>query len=474
MEILMVAAEFAPYARASEASESVAALSRALVQLGHDVTVALPRYDAFQEHGLLVARRLTPLSLPSGQSVTVFDGQLASGVKIVLFDSPEHFQRPGVFGEGKKDYPDNAARFSILAHAAAALAVQRDEQGQGFDVAHLHDWPGALAGIALSQTELSLPKVLSIHDASRAGVFPLKDVEVLGIEDALNTEEGVRAGGRINVLKGGLQVADTVTVASPAYARDLANPDLGGPLAEGLAARGEEVIGILAGLDYATYNPTTDTSLPRRYTAEDSANKGICKTHLLRSLELHSDVSRPLVVALGPLTRERGLDLVAQASVSIVKQDASLVVAGRGLSTIARSFGARALQKRDNFAFVEEVDDKLERRLLAAADIVISAARYDIAATLVRKAQRYGAAPVALARGAVGDAVVDCDADLETGTGFLFHEPTSEALEGAVARAIAACVGPWWPRLTRRLLRVDSSWESPARRYLRVYEKAAG
>lgn len=473
MEILMVAAELTPYAGASEAANSVAALSRTLVQLGHDVTIALPRYRSFEEQGLLVARRLTPLQLPSGQEVTVFDGQLASGVKISLFDSPDHFEREGVYGEGKKDYADNAARFALLGHAAAALAVQRSEQGQAFEVVHGHDWPGALALLAIGQTELALPKVLTVHDASRSGSFALKELKTLGIDEALNTEEGVRAGARINVLKGGIQAADTVAIASPAYARDLADPEFGGPLAASVAARGEEVQGILAGLDYAVYNPTVDTALPCRFNAENFANKGICKTHLLRSLDLAADVARPLVVALGPLTKERGMDLVAQAAPALLKQDATLIVAGGGLATIARSLAAKSLQKRDNYAYLEELDVSLERRLLAAADLVIAPARYEIAATSVRKAQRYGAAPVALARGAAADVVVDCDADVETGTGFLFDEPSVEALMGAVTRGLAACTGPWWPRLTRRLLRLDSSWESPARRYLRVYAKAA-
>jgi starch synthase len=44
---------------------------------------------------------------------------------------------------------------------------------------------------------------------------------------------------------------------------------------------------------------------------------------------------------------------------------------------------------------------------------------------------------------------------------------------GAVTRALAACRHPAWPRLTRRLLRLDLSWESPARRYLKVYKNAS-
>lgn len=473
MEILMVAAELSPYARAGETADSVAALSRMLVQLGHEVTVALPRYASFEDQGLLVARRLTPLRLPSGEMVTVFDGQLGSGVKIALFDAPELFTRPGVYGDGEQDYSDNSRRFALLAQSAAALAVQRAGQGQAFDVAHLHDWPGALAAIALGQTDVPLPKVLTLHDLGRDGSFPSGELESLGIAEALNDEAGIKLGTQISVLKGGVQMADVVTTVSPTFARELAAPEQGGLLAPVFQALGDELQGILPGLDYAIYNPTVDTALPSRFNAENAGNKGICKTALIRRLELDLDPRRPLIVVLGPLTKERGVDLVAQVAARIVDQDATLVVAGSGDPALVSALSATSLTERDNYAFMHELDAVVERRLLAAADLVLAPTRYEHSATLLRKAQRYGAAPVALARGAVCDAVVDCDPDLETGTGFLFSEPFPDALMGAVTRGLAACKGDDWPRLTRRLLRLDLSWESPARRYLKVYKNAS-
>lgn len=472
MEILMVAAELSPYARAGETADSVAALSRMLVQLGHEVTVALPRYASFEEQGLLVARRLTPLRLPSGELVTVFDGQLGSGVKIALFDAPELFAKPGVYGDGEQDYSDNPRRFALLAQASAALAVQRAGQGQAFDVAHLHDWPGALAAIALGQTDVPLPKVLTLHDLGRDGSFPSSELANLGIPEALNDEAGVKLGSRISVLKGGVQMADAVTTVSPTYARDLAGAE-GGMLAPVFQALGEELQGILPGLDYAVHNPTVDTALPSRFNAENAGNKGICKTALIRRLELDLDPRRPLIVVLGPLTKERGADLVAQVAARIVDQDATLVVAGTGDPALVSALSATSLTERDNYAYMEAADAVTERRLLAAADLLLAPARYDGSASLLRKAQRYGAAPVALARGAVCDAVVDCDVDLETGTGFLFSEPSPSAIMGAITRGLAACKGSAWPRLTRRLLRLDLSWESPARRYLKVYKNAS-
>jgi starch synthase len=473
MEILMVAAELSPYARAGETADSVAALSRMLVQLGHEVTVALPRYTSFEDQGLLVARRLTPLRLATGESVTVFDGQLGSGVKIALFDGPELFARPGVYGDGDTPYPDNPRRFALLAHAAAALAVQRAGQGQAFDVAHLHDWPGALAAIALAQTDLPLPKVLTLHDLSLDGSFPARELANLGIDAALDNEAGVRLGGQVSVLKGGIQMADAVTTVSPTYARDLAGPEHGGLLSPVFEARGEELSGILPGLDYAVHNPTIDTALPSRFNAENAGNKGSCKTALIRKLGLDLDPERPLVVMTGPLTKERGADLLVPIAGRIVENDATLIVAGTGAPSIVRSLAAKALTERDNYAYVEQAEGDEERRWLAAADIWLSPSRYDRSASQVRKAQRYGAAPVALARGAICDTVVDCDPELDTGTGFVYTEPTSDALYGAIARALGACRHPAWARLTRRLLRLDSSWESPARRYLKVYKNAS-
>jgi starch synthase len=474
MEILMVAAELSPYARESEAADTVASLGRFLVQLGHDVTVALPRYSTFEDQGLLVARRLTPLRLASGESVTVFDGQLGSGVKIVLFDAPELFSREGVYRDGEgKEHPDNARRFALLAHAAAALAVQRASQGQAFDVAHLHDWPGALAAVALAQTDVPLPKVLTIHDVAASGSFPVKELPSLGIADALATEAGVRLGNRINVLKGGIQVADAVTTVSPTYARELSDPEHGGSLAPLFESRSEEVHGVLSGLDYGVDNPATDTALPSRFNAERPENKGICKTAVIRELDLDLDLERPLVVALGPLTRPGGGDLLAPAAKRIVGQDATLVVAGSGAPGVEKALRAKSLTERDNYAFMGPTDPALERRLLAAADLAILPSRYDRSGLVVRRAQRYGAAPVARAAGAVCDVVVDCDADLETGSGFTYADCTPEALVGAVSRGLAAYSGGAWGRLTRRLLRLDASWEAPARRYLKVYKSAS-
>jgi starch synthase len=66
---------------------------------------------------------------------------------------------------------------------------------------------------------------------------------------------------------------------------------------------------------------------------------------------------------------------------------------------------------------------------------------------------------------------VDCDAELSTGTGFLFDELSVSASLGALGRAITAFGTPGFGKLRRRAMRQDVSWDRPARRYAQVYRK---
>jgi starch synthase len=473
MDILMVAAELSPYVRATEAADAIAALSKTLRQLGHEVTLALPRYPGFEEHGLLVARRLTPLTLLDGTELTLLDGQLSSGVRLVLFDAPDLYQRPGVFGEDGKDYPDNAMRFGKLAQAAAALVCQRAEQGQQFDVVHLHDWPTALVPVALSRmADLPVPTVLTVHDMRRQGVFPAKELPALGVPKEMNTDTGLKLDGKVNVLKGGILFSDVVATTSEAFIDELARDDKLGALPRFVERRGVAITGVLNGIDYATLNPATDPILKSRYDAEDAACKGIVKTDLLRSLQLQVETSRPLVVAFGEIRKETGLDVLVSAIGTLMDSDLTLVVAGEGGATLVKKVQAQAKRRPETLAYIDRVDAAGARRLVGAADLCVICNRHSPAGTRTALASRYGAVPVARATGAVSQIVVDCDSQLETGTGFLFDELTAEALTAAVQRGVAAYLHPGWEQLRRRVMRQDLGWDRPARRYVQLYKQA--
>src|SRR5690606_17679049 len=115
-----------------------------------------------------------------------------------------------------------------------------------------------------------------------------------------------RAGNRVNALKAGISGADVITTISDAYARDLSSDGHAGGLTRVLVDRSDVFFGVQLGVDYAIYNPATDPSLPQRYDAEDASGKQVCKTALLRQLEIPLSPERPLMAFAGDLTRAGG------------------------------------------------------------------------------------------------------------------------------------------------------------------------
>ena len=482
MEILFVTTELAPFVKVGGLADVSAALPKALRLLGHGVTIVLPRYPALESGGLLVARRLTPLKFELGDrsyEITVFDGRLASQVDLVLVDVPGMFDRAGVYGEGGEDYPDNALRFAILSRAAAEVARQRAIAGKPFDIVQCNDWPTALVPSYLRAVAAQTPQVastrsiLTLHNVAHQGRFPketLASLASLGFGRDAFTVDGIEFYGAINILKQGILAADAITTVSPTYAREIQTPAGGERLDGVLAARSASVVGIANGVDYAVWNPATDSAIAARYDAEDPANKVRCRGALQKELGLPIDATAPIVVCVGRIVEQKGSDLVAGAIPYLLRgTDAQIVIAGDGAPALVEPIEAAVAKSHGRAVFARAASEALVHRIFAGADIVLVPSRFEPCGLVQLYAQRYGALPVARATGGLVDTIVDCDAKLETGTGFLFDDATVEALVGATERAVAARVHPRWPALVRRVMRLDRGWERPARRYEQVY-----
>jgi starch synthase len=479
MDILFVATELAPFVKVGGLADVTAGLTKALRTLGHKVTIALPRFPGFEAGGLLVARRLTPIRLTLGDKsieVTVFDGRLASQVDLVLVDAPGMFDRPEVYGERGEGYPDNLLRFSLFSRAAAEIARQRAASGSPFDVVHAHDWPAALLPPLLSELRRTTPElaatrsVLTLHNLSHQGSFPKEALPDTGLSWDHFRVDGIEFYGHLNVLKYGILSADAVTAVSENYAREIQTPEKGERLDGVLRGRASPVIGITNGVDYAVWNPATDPALAARYDAEDLLHRVRCRGALQQELRLPIDGSAPIVASVGRIVEQKGADVLAAALPRILRSsEAEVVIAGEGDPALVARIEEAVAKSGGRAAFARAASEPLVHRIFAAADIVVLPSRYEPCGLVQMYAQRYGALPVANATGGVVDTVVDCDAKLETGTGFLFDGVTVENLVGGVQRAIAARATRGWPGLVRRVMRLDRGWERPARRYEQVY-----
>jgi starch synthase len=475
MDILFVTTELAPFVKVGGLADVAAALPKALRALGHKVTLVLPRFPAFEQGGLLVARRLTPVRVPLGgiaYDVTLFDGRLASQVDIVLVDTPGFYDREGVYGTGAEDYPDNAARFAVLAYTAAEIARQRAAGGAPFDIVHCHDWPAALVPVytkklAAESPELAATKtVLTVHNMAHQGVFGREQLAALGLDARDFSPETGEFYGKLNLLKLGLVTADAVTTVSPTYARELASEAGGAGLDGVIRSLRAPMVGILNGIDYAVWNPAIDATLAARYDAQDTAARVRCKGALQRELGLPLEPATPIIASIGRMVHQKGTDILAAAMPELLRAtDAQIAIAGDGDPDLVAHVEAAVAKSDGRAVFARNAPEAVVHRLLSAADAVVVPSRFEPCGLVQQYAQRYGALPVARATGGLVDTVVDCDAKLETGTGFLFEDETPRALLAATERALAARALPQWPGLVKRVMRLDRSWDGPARRY---------
>lgn len=440
--------------------EGVAALGRALCQLGHGVTVAMPRSEAFEEHGVMVARRLTPLTLPNGQTATVYDGQLPSSVRLVLLE-PGKSRDQSAPPSGQDD---PIQRLGIFCQGAAAFAEQRATQGSPFDVVHAHGWQAA-ATCALS----ALPSVVTFYDPAARGELPAEALQYFGVPDS--RRGAFEHGTAMSLLQGGMLSAKLVATTSSHLAQQALQVDFAGAMAAKLAQAGTEILGVGPGLDYAVYNPATDSAITTRYDAESSTRKSACKAALCHELELSLDAELPLVIFAQPLGSASGSDLMASSALALCKSPLQLVIAGTGDAAGKKALAAAKLSRLPNYRYLDRFSPELERRLLAAADIAVCPNREPGLGLVVKAAQRYGAIPVALSTPLSQDAIVDCPPELSSGTGFLFDEVSADSLRAGVERAVAAFGEPArFAALRRRIMHLDLGGDRTARRYAQLYK----
>jgi starch synthase len=471
MDILLVATELSPWVSSTDTADEIFALARTFKQLGHDVTVMAPFDNAFERGGLLVARRLTPLTLRDGRAITVFDAQLSSGAKIVLLGLP--------VGSDSRlmsaDEPDEGAirASTTFARSVAAFVDQRAELGQPFDVVHLFDWTAALAGLCLRRYLCSLAPaiVLSIHDARKIGGIDQR--AIAGIDDDLLEHPSLSFGERISLLKAGILAANAVVVPSESHA--IAWSDLGDAagLGDVFGSLGAALVAVSGGVDYSRVNPATNPCLVARYDAEEASCKMATKVAVLRELGLDLE-DRPFLLFPGPITLDDGGDLIIDAIEPLLEQPVTLCIWSTAsdppslVSEIERRIAGSSTTVAHR---VLKSEDDMHRGF-AAADFVVYPIRHTQGQVRYLTAQRYGAVVVGLDSPGLRDAIVDCDTGLATGTGFIFGAASSSALVGAVGRALAAYVHPGFARLRRRVMRQDFSWERPSRRILQIYRNA--
>jgi len=345
-------------------------------------------------------------------------------------------------------------------------------------VLHCNDWQTGLAPAYLAFMPGPRARtVMTIHNLAYQGIFPSTAVPRVGLPWESFKVDGVEFYGNLSFLKAGLFHADRLTTVSPTYAREIQHEPLGFGLQGLLSWRSKDLVGILNGIDTATWDPATDELIPRRYKSATLARKADNKRALQERMGLEASSATPLLGVVSRFTYQKGLDLLVDAAERMVKLPAQIVVLGSGDAPLVSAFRELAARHPGTIAVEVGFDEALSHLIEAGVDLFLMPSRYEPSGLNQMYSQRYGTPVVARATGGLIDTVIECAPDTlaaGTATGFLFHEPTPEALHAAVQRAVAIYHDRRvWRQLQRHGMDRDYSWDASARRYADLYRSVA-
>ncbi len=489
------------FAKTGGLADVAGTLPPALARRGHDCAVVMPLYRVAREAAVPVEPTPHRFRVPVGDRG--YEGRVwrshlpGSDVPVYLVEQPEFFDRDnpalahGLYqfmpsGGGKRDYPDNCARFLFFCRAVCEVMRLVDFWP---DVLHANDWQTGFAPVFLREVYYKHPDLglranyrkirvlLTLHNLAYQGSFWKFDMPLTDLDWTLFNHRQLEFYDTLNFLKAGIVYSDLLNTVSPTYAREIQTPYYGCGLQSVLWERRDRLSGIVNGIDTRIWDPARDPHLPAAFSADDpQPGKSRCKEALQQQSGLEVRPDAPLLGVVARLAEQKGVDLIAIAAPALLDAGAQLVVLGDGepwyrhqLEEVRGRYPGRVSL---TFAF----DEALAHRIEAGADMFLMPSRYEPSGLNQLYSLRYGTPPVVRATGGLADTVTDTNPQTlaaGTATGFSFVPPTADALREATLRAMALYRDrpEDWRRVMATGMRQDWSWDHSAGEYERLYER---
>ena len=449
MKILIAAAECSPLARTGGLGEAVQGLSAALMRLGVDVTVVIPRYRHLGTRG-------TPVTEPT--PARMIDNQ---GVRVLALEDDEAFDREGIYGPTPGTvYEDEWWRWGRFARRVADLTP-------AFDLLHVHDGQPA-PSVLLTDT----PSMLTVHNAAYPLLGPLREAAgVMGVE-AIHRRLGgaLEWYGQANYLKAGIAGADRVTTVSPSFALQMSeDPEVSSGLNEVIRWLDHPLIGILNGIDVDRWSPTSDPALPAPFKPWRLSGRRTAKAALLSEAGLEDGF---VVGNVGRMTEQKGLGLLDRDLDDLVAEGFRFILVGNGdLDDTVDGW----VRRHPAAVWHAVYDEGLARLVFAGSDTYLMPSRFEPCGLGQMYAMRYGSIPIARLTGGLADTVIDLDESPESSTGFGFRlfDPSELTKTLRRARRVHDRSLGTWRAMQRRGMGTDWSWDRAAGEYLDVYRSLA-
>ena len=480
MKILHVSPECAPLAKKGGLGDVAYALPKALRKNGVDARVLIPAWpgvlDAARDLGALRSRPFATIS--AALDWRVLSAKLwratIDELPIYILENDRLFSNTDIYPE--ETNAESAEPMIFLSYAAFELA---DAAHWKPLILHAHDWPAAMIPSALrhhrhySSMAGDYDTVYTIHNMAHQGLFSPECLDGWGIkpESFVPMSAGsLEFYGRVNLMKGAIDNAEAITTVSPRYSWDIQTKEGGFGLDGVMSENKRKLRGILNGIDCDVWNPKRDRLLPANFDASELEGKKICRAAVMQRFAWEDD-GRPLLVFVGRLTEQKGVDIMLGALSELPKESVYVLIIGSGSEYYGGRVAEFAAAHAENVRTVTGFSEEKAHLAYAAGDLLLMPSLFEPCGLSQLIALASGTIPVARAPGGLCDTVIDADGT-EDGNGFLFADYSAEELRGAIRRAAEAMRdAARWKRIIKNAMSRDSSWNIPAKEYAALYQE---
>lgn len=479
LKVLHVAPEVAPLAKKGGLGDVAGALPKALRKNGVDARILMPGWPGVMDK----ARQMDALpSRALGTITAAIDWHTvcAKVWRATLDDTPIYILENDTLFGNPNIYPDamNAETSEPMVFLSyAALELQRVARWKPA-IIHAHDWPTAFIPSTLrwhryySALAGEYDTVFTIHNMAHQGLYQPDCLNGWGFR--LDSYSGSNPGslefyGMVNLMKGAINTSDAVTTVSPRYSWDIQTKDGAFGLDGVTVANRHKIHGILNGIDYDVWNPATDPLLPAHYTPEDLSGKAACRKALMEMFGWNDD-GRPLMIFVGRLTEQKGVDIMLEALKTFMPKRVYALIIGSGNEFNNRRLRDFANAYPESVRTVMEFSEPKAHLAYAAGDMLLMPSLFEPCGLSQIIAFKYGTIPVARATGGLADTIIDADSSHDDGNGFLFGDYRISELEEAIHRSLWAKGNqPRWDYIIQTAMHKDFSWDTSAKEYAALY-----
>ncbi|VAX07634.1 Glycogen synthase, ADP-glucose transglucosylase [hydrothermal vent metagenome] len=480
LKVLFAASEALPLIKTGGLADIAGSLPPALHALKHDVRLILPAYPEVVEKTIPL-KEVALLHAPGRvEPIRLLSGMLPGHLPLYLVDAPGLFDRPGnpYVGPDGHDWPDNAQRFAVFCRAVAAVGLNQAGQKWQPDIIHCNDWQTGLVP-PLVHDEGNRPATLfTVHNLAYQGNFDREVFASLRLPSELWSSNGLEFHDNLSFIKGGLAFADQITTVSPTYANEICTPQFGYGFEGLLQHNRDRLTGILNGIDYQHWDPASDPLIHQHYDTKTFNLKHLNKLLLQREMGLLEDKDVFLLGYVGRLVEQKGIDLIMDILPRLTQiKNIQLALLGSGLNHLEKALSNIGELYPGKVAVHIGYSEQLAHRIEAGCDCFLMPSRFEPCGLNQLYSLRYGSVPIVRRTGGLADTVIDVDTHTllnGTATGFVFDEPTADALWDTVQRAIEFRQRPeaWWHKLATTGMEQDFSWSTSAGHYLDLYREA--